>query len=132
MSVGLERLIRGEGGGGGGDDRNNGEGGGNGGNGRGNRGGGEKGSEGGSKGNGGGRGGRGGGGGSRGSGAGAVNNRMWKNGLLLYTSKHSPKFDPEKLVILISFLSKVYNLLKGIRQQNDVETAKELLIKYVD
>ena len=57
---------------------------------------------------------------------------MWKNGLLSYTSKHLLKFDPEKLVILISFLSEIHNLLEGIRQQNDIEAAKELLIKYAD
>ena len=111
MSVELERLIGGGGGGergGGGDDGNNGEGGGNGRNSGGHRGGGGGGGGGGSGGNGGGRGGGGGG-------AGAANNRTWKNSLLLYTSKHSPKFDPEKPVTLILFLSEIHDLLEGVR-----------------
>lgn len=133
MSIGLERLIRGEGGGGGGgDDGNDGGEGENGGNGEGNEGGGGGGGRGG-RGNsgGGGRGNRGGSGG-RGSSAEATNDRTWKNGLPSYISKHSSKFDSEKPVTLILFLSEVYDLLEGIRQQNDVEAAKELLVKYAD
>ena len=61
-----------------------------------------------------------------------MNDRTWKNGLPLYTSKHSPKFDLDKPVTLISFLSEIHNLLEGVGQQNDVEAAKKLLIKYAD